>query len=194
MFLAASNVGHKICRHGDIAINTMWAFMAALGVSRNLGIVSPSYGVYRPHDHKQMIPEYIDNMLRTPGYKAEYLCRSTGITSSRLRLYPDAFLGIPLLRPPIPEQEAIVKYFQAATADIQTALDRTQHEIDLLKEYSTRLIADVVTGKLDVLGAAARLPDEVEEPETMDEIEDFAEAGADIEGDGLEEAIAESES
>ena len=47
--------------------------------------------------------------------------------------------------------------------------DRARLEIDLLREYRTRLIADVVTGKLDVREAAARLPDEVEEPEPLDE-------------------------
>ena len=42
---------------------------------------------------------------------------------------------------------------------------------DLLREYRTRLIADVVTGKLDVREAAARLPDEADEPEPLDETE-----------------------
>src|SRR4051812_47210164 len=36
MFMAASNVGHKICRLGDLAVNTMWAWMGAMGVSRQL--------------------------------------------------------------------------------------------------------------------------------------------------------------
>lgn len=48
MFLAKSNVGHKLCRPQDLVINTLWAWMAALGVSRHKGIVSPAYGVYRP--------------------------------------------------------------------------------------------------------------------------------------------------
>ena len=48
-----------------------------------------------------------------------------------------------------------------------TAIDRTEREIDLLREYRTRLIADVVTGKLDVREAAAQLPDEVEEIEEV---------------------------
>src|ERR1700680_2224022 len=46
MFLAKSNVGHKICRPGDAVINTMWAWMGALGVSKRAGIVSPAYAVY----------------------------------------------------------------------------------------------------------------------------------------------------
>ncbi|MBL1639434.1 restriction endonuclease subunit S, partial [Klebsiella pneumoniae] len=49
MFKAASYVGSKLCRPGDIVINTLWAWMAALGTSKHAGIVSPAYGVYRPH-------------------------------------------------------------------------------------------------------------------------------------------------
>jgi type I restriction enzyme S subunit len=48
MFLAKSNVGHKTYRPDDLVINTMWAWMGALGVARHTGIVSPAYGVYRP--------------------------------------------------------------------------------------------------------------------------------------------------
>lgn len=55
------------------------------------------------------------------------------------------------------------------------AVDRAQREISLLREYRMRLIADVVTGKLDVRDAATRLPDEVAEPETPDSMEDDGE-------------------
>ena len=48
-------------------------------------------------------------------------------------------------------------------------LTRVQREISLLREYRTRLIADVVTGKLDVRAAAAALPEEGEEPEALDD-------------------------
>ena len=48
-------------------------------------------------------------------------------------------------------------------------IDGAEREIDLLREYRTRLIADVVTGKLDVREAAARLPDEADEPEPLDD-------------------------
>ena len=71
--------------------------------------------------------------------------------------------------PPEEEQAAIVEYLDNTTADIDSVIDHTRHQINLLQEYRTRLIADVVTGKLDVREAAARLPDEVEEPEPLDE-------------------------
>jgi len=174
MFLAENNVGHKICRPGDLAINTMWAYMAALGVARQTGIVSPSYGVYRPIDPETLNPDFIDCLLRTERYKSEYLCRSTGITSSRLRLYPDAFLRIPILCPPGPEQAAIVQYIHDVTSDVQAGIKHTEREIELLHEYRTRLIADVVTGKLDVREAAAGLPDEPEDLEPFDETDALA--------------------
>ena len=60
----------------------------------------------------------------------------------------------------LPEQAAIVKYLDKATANIDTAIARARRQIDLVEEYRTRLIADVVTGKLDVREAAAQLPDE----------------------------------
>ena len=53
----------------------------------------------------------------------------------------------------------IVAYIADALKPINTAISRLEREIDLLREYRTRLIADVVTGKLDVREAAARLPD-----------------------------------
>ena len=61
--------------------------------------------------------------------------------------------------PPLPEQTAIVRYLDQATANIANTIARTRHQIDLLREYRTCLIADVVTGKLDVREAAACLPE-----------------------------------
>jgi len=64
--------------------------------------------------------------------------------------------------PPEPEQAEIVNFLDKATVNIDTVIDRTRRQIALLREYHTRLIADVVTGKLDVREAAAMLPDEEE--------------------------------
>jgi type I restriction enzyme, S subunit len=56
MFLAETFVGYKRCRTGDLAINTMWAWMGALGCSPCDGIVSPSYNVYRPRKAGVILP------------------------------------------------------------------------------------------------------------------------------------------
>ena len=134
MFLADSNVGYKVCRPEDIVINTMWAYMAALGVAKQEGLVSPSYGVYRPLQHINMNPDYVDHLLRIEEYRTAYLARSTGITDSRLRLYPESFLGIPLLFPPLTEQAAIVRYLDDADQRIRAYVRAKERLIALLEE------------------------------------------------------------
>ena len=74
--------------------------------------------------------------------------------------------------PPSEEQAVIATHIEQQTADIDTAISRTHRQIELLQEYRTRLIADVVTGKLDVRGAAANLPDPVSAPEPPETVEE----------------------
>ena len=72
--------------------------------------------------------------------------------------------------PPSEEQAVIATHIEQQTAAIDTAISRTHRQIKLLQEYRTRLIADVVTGKLDVRGAAANLSDEVNVPEPLETV------------------------
>ena len=58
--------------------------------------------------------------------------------------------NLPVAIAPIGEQLAIIRYLDKATIDINIAIDTAQRQIDLLREYRTRLIADVVTGQVDV--------------------------------------------
>lgn len=145
MFKAASYVGSKLCQPGDIVINTLWAWMAALGASRHLGIVSPAYGVYRPHRADSFNPAYLDYLLRTRAYVAEYIGRSTGIRSSRLRLYPNQFLDIALLQPPRPEQDQIVAYLRAQDVHVARLIKAKRDLIGLLTEQKLRIIDHAVT-------------------------------------------------
>ena len=149
MFKAASNVGHKICRPGDLAINTLWAWMAALGVSRETGLVSPAYGVYRQRDANNYHPDFIDFLLRTQPYAAEYRCRSTGITTSRLRLYPIDFLCIPLVQPPRHEQELIVGYLRTHDLLVRKFVRNRRRLIEVLNEQKQAIINHAVTRGLD---------------------------------------------
>ena len=70
------------------------------------------------------------------------------------------------------EQEQIAILVDQSSRTTEQAIDHAQREIALLREYRTRLIADVVTGKLDVCAAAAALPEEVEELEAAEAIDD----------------------
>jgi len=72
------------------------------------------------------------------------------------------------------EQDAIVARIEGSTGGIAATIDTARNEISLLREFRTRLITDVITGKLDVREAAARLPDKIPEAEPLDEMEDLS--------------------
>ena len=155
MFMAESNIGDKLCQPGDVVVNTMWAWMAALGVATQTGIISPSYAVYRPHGHSKLLPGYTELLLRSTPYKSEYNCQSTGIRASRLRLYPEQFLRMRLLCPPVDEQRTIIEFAEKTTETIRRSMDVTRRQLSRIQEFRTRIIAEVVTGKVDVRTAPA---------------------------------------
>lgn len=88
---------------------------------------------------------------------------------------------VPLLLPSAMEQNNIFRFVHERGAKTDSAIAAAQREIELLREFRTRLIADVVTGKLNVREAAARLPEEAEEPEALDKAEALAGDGEDEE-------------
>ena len=81
-----------------------------------------------------------------------------------------AQLRIP--RPPFEEQCQIANYVTKISLDLDRTVDHIQRQIDLVREYRTRLIADVVTGKLDVRNVTLPDLDEVEEDEEYEELEE----------------------
>lgn len=145
MFKAESNVGQKRCLPGDLIINTMWAWMSALGVSSHAGIVSPAYGVYRLINNQEYDYYYLDHLLRIAEYRTEFTCRSTGIRSSRLRLYPDKFLSMCVICPPKEEQRLIAKYLKAQEITIRKLIRNKLRLIELLKEQKQNIIKQAVT-------------------------------------------------
>ena len=89
-----------------------------------------------------------------------------------------------VLLPPTAEQKSVLTALDTETLPMNTAISRLEREIELLREYRTRLVADVVTGKLDVREAALHLPDEAP-PET---VEDDADLNTDADASNEEAA------
>jgi len=88
--------------------------------------------------------------------------------------------------PPLEEQENIFSWISQSCSKFDFAINRAEQEISLLREYRTRLVADVVTGKLDVRPIADKLPAEIEEvppSEDPEEIGDETELEPEIEGE-----------
>ncbi|RKU16586.1 restriction endonuclease subunit S [Candidatus Poribacteria bacterium] len=149
MFLAETLEGYKHCSVGNLVINTMWAWMGALGISTFDGIVSPSYNVYQLNS-SEYLPKYYDYLYRTPNHVKEIIRWSKGIWNSRWRLYPDAFFSMSAIVPPFGEQKQIVDFLEHKNNQIDDLIAAEQRKIELLKEYRQSLISEAVTGKIDV--------------------------------------------
>ena len=149
MFLAENMEGYKHCSVGNLVINTMWAWMGALGISKFDGIVSPSYNVYELKS-SEYLPRYYNYLYRTPNHVNEIIRWSKGIWSSRWRLYPDAFFNMFTITPTFREQTQIANFLDHKTEQIDELISTEQQKIKLLKEYRQSLISEAVTGKIDV--------------------------------------------
>jgi type I restriction enzyme S subunit len=86
--------------------------------------------------------------------------------------------------PPKHEAALIAEQLTNQTSELTTAIARLEREIELLREYRTRLVADVVTGKLDVRAVAAGLPEEegVRAPEEEEGTDEAGEELEEVEG------------
>ncbi len=137
----------------------------------------------RPHLHHE--PEYLNTVLNDALFLSA--ARSEAIPSlHQSNLNPTRYGRLHLVLPPQSEQRQIFQALEQETADIVGGINVAQNEISLLREYRTRLIADVVTGKLDVREAAARLPDEGEAAEEALDDAVLAESDEDIDASAAE--------
>lgn len=153
MFLAEDKAGYKRCLPGDLAVNTLWAWMGAMGVSPIEGIVSPDYHVYVSKG--DLLAEFIELLCRSKPFVAEVNRWSKGVWSSRLRLYPESFFVMRLPVPPKEEQQAIVREMEAFQARVSELAGTLGRSIELAKERRAALITAAVTGRIPLEEMAA---------------------------------------
>ncbi len=157
------------------------------GIATVRGIITSAYICFRTTEH--LTPYFGYLLLHTYDLKKIFYGLGSGL---RQNLDWRDFKYLPCILPPLNEQTAIAEYLDTAVANVDTAISRARREIELLNEYRTRLIADVVTGKVDVREAAASLPDESEELDPFNE-EDELPGDGEVMEDGQDGAIEEAE-
>ena len=133
---------------GDIAYNMMRMWQGAVGVTPVDGLVSPAYVVAKPLEGND--PRYFSALFQTSAYMVEVGRYSRGIVKDRNRLYWEDFKQISSPCPPRDEQAAIADSLDRSAVIVGEGIERAERQIELSREYRRRLIADVVTGKLDV--------------------------------------------
>lgn len=137
---------YKYVQRGQFVINKMKSWQGSYGVSNYDGIVSPAYFVY---DLNYPNKDYFNIAIRSKIFSPFFSKYSKGIRVDQWDLTPEALKIIPFLEPPKAEQDAIVRYLDSATSEIDKAIAMQQKMIDLLNERKQIIIQNAVTKGLD---------------------------------------------
>ena len=116
---------------------------------------------------------YLNYFLHSPAMDRELAMLLVGSTFKRINV--SDIKGLIIAMPPRAEQDAIAAHLDQELDHLERPISDAHLQIGLMREYRARLIADVVTGKLDVREAAVRLPNESDEPEPSDDADALAE-------------------
>ena len=139
--------GYKMVKKGQFAMNKMKAWQGSYGVSDYTGIVSPAYFIF-DIDFDNL--KYFHYAIRSKVYVNFFAQASDGIRVGQWDLQMDKMKEIPFIVPPADEQIQIVEYIESALPKYDDAICALREEIRGLEELKTKLISDVVTGKIDV--------------------------------------------
>lgn len=173
-FSKAPSRARRVLSAGDTIISTVRTYLKAVWFvgkdAQNL-IASTGFAVCSPNS--DLDPEYLHYILQDASFVDQVTANSIGIAYPAIAESVLARLRIvvPLSKAEQLDLKVIIK---TQIEPLASAISRLEREILLLREYRTRLVADVVTGKLDVREAAAKLPDEPL-PETLENIDELAE-------------------
>jgi type I restriction enzyme S subunit len=149
-FEAAPSRARRVLRQGDTIISTVRTYLKAIwyvGEDADDLIASTGFAVLTPG--KNVEPEYLGYVIQSSAFVNRVAANSVGIAYPAIA---ETVLGrFPVALPPtVEEQQAIVAYIKAESKPLDDAITRTEEEIKLIREYRDRLIADVVTGQVDV--------------------------------------------
>ena len=131
----------------DNFVISLRSFQGGIERSEIFGCVTWHYIVLLPQ--KYVVPRYFKWLLKSKSYIKALQGTSEFIRDGQDLRYSN-FVKVDLPLIPASEQEEIADYIEQETAKIDRAIPVLEKEIELLKEYRTRLISDVVTGQMDV--------------------------------------------
>jgi type I restriction enzyme S subunit len=160
---------HKLCT-GDIVVARRGEIgRCALVTPVEHGWICGTGSLLLRGNPSMFLPAYFQHIFSSRCVRDALSLFSVGSTMSNLNAGIVARLKLTL--PPQDEQKQIVFFVECQNNKCDIAISRLEQEIAFVCEYRTRLVADVVTGKIDVREAAALLPDECENTRIEDEVD-----------------------
>lgn len=154
---AKSLEGFQACVPGDMVLNKYKAHLGVFWGASKPGLITPNYTVF--WQIRPINVEYFELLFRSQRYLRGFSEVVYGVTDGMSPLYVKDFYRLPLVSPPLHEQVNIVTRSRHITSGVQRASAKLSREITLLQEFRNRLVADVVTGQVDVRAIALTLPD-----------------------------------
>ena len=172
-FGQAPSRARRILKKGDTILSTVRTYLKAVYyVSDEVEdwIASTGFAALTPK--REMHPPFLGLLIQSDNFINRVIRESIGVAYPAIA---ETKLGTLYLAYPVSfeEQQEILEHVANASRAIDQAISRAEHEIELMREYRTRLISDVVTGQVDVRGI--KVP-EVAEDELLALDEDAAEA------------------
>lgn len=137
----------KVCKN-DFVVNSRSDRKGSCGVSPYTGSVSLINIVLSPRENIEV--QYFHHLFRSNNYIEEYYRIGRGIVADLWTTRYSEMRNIFVPLPPRDEQQSIVAYIEEKCEKIDKLASELQSEIDYLKEYKQRLIADCVTGQVNV--------------------------------------------
>ena len=168
----------------DDFVISMRSFQGGIERAWAAGAIRSSYVVMKPDPAVDV--SFFSYVLKSPGYiralqaTGDFIRDGQDLTYGNFRM-----VDLPLM--PLPEQKEIAAYIGSTTKALNTNIARTEREIALMQEYRTRLTADLVTGKLDVREAAAKLPETPSDSSDMADLSEMSDLSDESSDPTLEE-------
>jgi type I restriction enzyme S subunit len=179
-------------RHVEVEdfVISMRSFQGGLERAWSAGCIRSSYVVLQHADDVDV--DFFSYLFKSRAYIGALQSTANFIRDGQ-DLNFDNFAAVDLAVPPLEEQKRIAQSISDSISTMPQTAERARREIALLNEYRERLIADVVTGKVDVRQAAARLPEETDEPKPSEDVEALAKTNEKDEDADLETVLEEVE-
>ncbi|RPH50943.1 MAG: restriction endonuclease subunit S [Desulfobacteraceae bacterium] len=177
-------------KEGDVLFVIAGATLGKITVIQQTSLpANTNQAVAFVRPNQRVLPAYLALWLQSPRIKEMVWLNAVQSAQPNLSM---ADLGaFSFAVPSTAEQEQVLSWLNDKLQKIKKAIEQATHEISLLREYRTRLIADVVTGKLDVREVAARLPDEPGELEPIDEPVELNGVEEDADDNGTDNSVKE---
>jgi type I restriction enzyme S subunit len=148
---------YKIVRPDDIVMNSMNVIIGSVGLSKYTGCLSPVYYVLKARVGQSI--DYFNQVFQLSRFQRGLVGLGNGILEHRMRISMEKLKCVMLPVPPLDEQLIIVREVEGMLQPIEKSIQAVSKELEVMQEYQTRLIADVVTGAVDVRAAAKALPE-----------------------------------